>query len=36
VTLVERALPERERQQDYADRFGVYLEVYPALKPCIG
>ncbi|SAL27712.1 xylulokinase [Caballeronia turbans] len=33
VTLVERAQPDKERQRVYADRFGVYLDLYPALKP---
>jgi xylulokinase len=33
VTLVERAQPDRERKQLYAERFKVYTELYPALKP---
>ncbi|MDR5756154.1 FGGY-family carbohydrate kinase [Caballeronia sp. LZ035] len=33
VTLVERAQPDAERQRVYADRFEVYRELYPALKP---
>jgi xylulokinase len=33
VTLVERAKPDAERQKLYAERFGVYVDLYPALKP---
>lgn len=31
--LIERARPDAERQALYAERFGVYTELYPALKP---
>ncbi|MGH8781074.1 FGGY-family carbohydrate kinase [Paraburkholderia sp.] len=33
ITLVERARPDAQRQQLYAERFGVYADLYPALKP---
>jgi xylulokinase len=33
VTLVERARPDAERQKLYAERFGVYVDLYPALRP---
>jgi sugar (pentulose or hexulose) kinase len=33
VTLVERARPDVQRQKLYADRFSVYVDLYPALKP---
>jgi xylulokinase len=33
VTLVDRAEPDEARQRVYRDRFGVYLDLYPALKP---
>jgi xylulokinase len=33
VTLVERAKPDAERQKLYAERFAVYVDLYPALKP---
>jgi xylulokinase len=32
VTLVERAKPDAARQRVYDARFGVYLDLYPALK----
>jgi xylulokinase len=33
VTLIERAQPEAKRMALYAQRFGVYTDLYPALKP---
>ncbi|MCX4161171.1 MULTISPECIES: FGGY-family carbohydrate kinase [Paraburkholderia] len=33
ITLVERARPDAERQKLYEQRFGVYADLYPALKP---
>lgn len=33
ITLVERARPDAERQKLYTQRFGVYADLYPALKP---
>jgi xylulokinase len=33
VTLIERALPDGERQRVYEERFGVYRDLYPALMP---
>ncbi len=33
ITLIERARPDRERKRLYAERFGVYTDLYPALKP---
>jgi xylulokinase len=33
VTLIERARPEQAREKVYAERFEVYREIYPALKP---
>jgi ribulokinase len=32
VTFVQRAAPEAQRASLYADRFAVYLELYPALR----
>ncbi|MDR5736520.1 MULTISPECIES: FGGY-family carbohydrate kinase [unclassified Caballeronia] len=32
VTLVERATPDGGRQRVYQERFGVYVDLYPALK----
>jgi xylulokinase len=31
--LIERARPDAGRQALYAERFSVYTELYPALKP---
>ncbi|HLX02138.1 MAG TPA: FGGY-family carbohydrate kinase, partial [Trinickia sp.] len=33
VTLVERARPDAGRQALYTQRFGIYADLYPALKP---
>ncbi|WP_206997488.1 FGGY-family carbohydrate kinase [Trinickia mobilis] len=33
VTLAERAQPDARRQALYAQRFGIYADLYPALKP---
>jgi len=33
ITLVERATPDPARRALYARRFGVYADLYPALKP---
>jgi sugar (pentulose or hexulose) kinase len=33
VTLVERAQPDPLRKKLYAERFGIYTDLYPALKP---
>ncbi|MCY0386491.1 FGGY-family carbohydrate kinase [Robbsia sp. Bb-Pol-6] len=33
VTLVERARPDPARQARYDDRFQIYADLYPALKP---
>jgi xylulokinase len=33
VTLIERAQPDAERMALYEQRFGVYTDLYPALKP---
>jgi xylulokinase len=33
VTLVERAQPDAVRMALYEQRFGVYTDLYPALKP---
>jgi xylulokinase len=33
VTLIERARPDPARQSMYAERFGIYTDLYPALKP---
>jgi xylulokinase len=33
VKLIERAQPDAERFALYAERFGVYTDLYPALKP---
>lgn len=33
ITLVERAQPDASRRALYAQRFGVYADLYPALKP---
>ncbi len=33
VTLIERARPAPQRVALYAERFGVYTDLYPALKP---
>jgi ribulokinase len=33
VTLVERAQPDAARMSLYEQRFGVYTDLYPALKP---
>lgn len=33
VSLVERARPEPARQALYAERFGVYVDAYPTLRP---
>lgn len=33
VKLVERARPDPARQALYAQRFGIYTDLYPALKP---
>ncbi|MGI4985614.1 MAG: FGGY-family carbohydrate kinase, partial [Janthinobacterium lividum] len=33
VTLVERARPDPERRARYDDRFRIYADLYPALKP---
>jgi xylulokinase len=33
VTLVERAQPDAARKKLYDERFGVYVDLYPALKP---
>jgi xylulokinase len=33
VKLIERAKPDPARQAVYAERFGIYTDLYPALKP---
>jgi xylulokinase len=33
VTLIERARPDERNRPLYDDRFGIYLDLYPALKP---
>ncbi|HEY3596556.1 MAG TPA: FGGY-family carbohydrate kinase, partial [Paraburkholderia sp.] len=33
VTLIERARPDAQRQALYAERFGIYTDLYPALRP---
>jgi xylulokinase len=33
VTLIERAQPDPLRKKCYAERFGIYADLYPALKP---
>jgi xylulokinase len=33
VTLIERAQPDAARLALYEKRFGVYTDLYPALKP---
>jgi xylulokinase len=33
VTLVERAQPDAARKKLYDERFGVYVDLYPALRP---
>ena len=33
VTLIERAQPDAQRMALYEQRFGVYTDLYPALKP---
>lgn len=33
VTLVERAQPDAVRMALYEQRFGIYTDLYPALKP---
>ncbi|TDV13932.1 FGGY-family carbohydrate kinase [Paraburkholderia caballeronis] len=33
ITLVERATPDASRRALYAERFGIYADLYPALRP---
>jgi ribulokinase len=33
VKLVERVKPDATRQAMYAERFAIYTDLYPALKP---
>jgi xylulokinase len=33
VHLVERARPDRDREAMYRERFDIYKQLYPALKP---
>jgi xylulokinase len=35
VTLVERAQPDAARMALYEQRFGIYTDLYPALKPAM-
>jgi xylulokinase len=33
VTLIERAQPDARRMALYEERFSIYTDLYPALKP---